>query len=162
MSDEQGTPKIHVDSDWKAEAQAEKERLAKQEQERATPEGGRGPLPEANFSSLMKMLATQAIMGLGAFQDPQSGGVVVDLEGAKFSIDLLAVLEETTKGNISEQDAKDLEQMLTQLRAQFVQVTNMVAQAAAQGAVKSGDAMPGGGVMPGGPMPGGGAGVTPG
>ena len=128
MSDE--TPKLHIDSDWKAEAQAEKERLAA-EADQKTAEGGApapGELPPADFKSLMGLLASQAIMGLGAYTDPQSGGVVVDLPGAKFAIDLLGVLEEKTKGNLSEEEGEEISKVLTELRSRFVQVAQLVAQ----------------------------------
>ena len=123
-------PSLHIDSDWKAEAQAEKERLAAAEAKREKTkkdEGHRG-LPEANFKSLMSVLASQAIMGLGTMTDPQSGGVVIDLEGARFSIDLLGVLEEKCAGNITDEEARDLKQLTAELRSRFVQITQLLAQ----------------------------------
>ena len=91
-----------------------------------------GELPPADFKSLMGLLASQAIMGLGAYSDPQSGGVVVDLPGAKFAIDLLAVLEEKTKGNLDEEEAKEISTVLNELRSRFVQIAQMVAEQGAQ------------------------------
>jgi hypothetical protein len=129
-------PKIQIDRDWKAEAQAEKERLANQEQAQA--EGGArqrpGELPPADFRALVGTLASQAIMGLGALGDSKTGRVVIDLGTAKFSIDLLAVLEEKTKGNISEEEANELTQTLAELRARFVHISNLVAQQSVAGA----------------------------
>lgn len=138
MSDEQ--PKIHVDSDWKAEAQAEKERLAQQEQKKADEQPGERGLPAADFKTLMGMLASQAIMGLGAVADPQTGRVVIDLEGSKLSIDLLGILEEKTKGNLSDEEQSELTQVLAELRSRFVQVTQLVADAAKEGKVTSAEA----------------------
>jgi hypothetical protein len=129
-------PKLQIDSAWKAEAQAEKERLAEQEKETAAGPGeepGRGTLPEANFKSLVGVLASQAIMGLGTMQDPETKGIVIDLEGARFGIDLLGVIEEKTKGNLSEEEASELKQLLSELRSRFIQVTQLVAQQAASG-----------------------------
>jgi hypothetical protein len=126
------TPKIHVDSDWKAEAQAEKERLAEAEMAKAenpTPE--RGELPPADFKGLIGLLASQAIMGLGAMPDKSGKGVMIDLEGSKFAIDLLAMIEEKTSGNLDEDEAKELEAVLTELRSRFVQITQLLAQQAA-------------------------------
>ena len=65
-------------------------------------------LPQADFKSLMGVLASQAIMGLGAMNDPKTGRVVIDLDGARFSIDLLGVLEEKTKGNLSDEQSKEI------------------------------------------------------
>jgi hypothetical protein len=157
MTDE--TPKIHVDADWKAQAQAEKERLAEKEreqQENAAAEGAGGPegrgLPEANFKALMGTLASQALMGLGTMRDPKSGHVVVDLEGSQFAIDLLQVLEDATKGNITEEDASEMTLVLAELRARFVQLTQMVAeQQATMGAQVQGGAP---GATPGAAAPG--------
>ncbi len=132
MSDE---PKIQIDSDWKAEAQKEKERLAEKERAALTAsktgeaaEGDREPLPPANFHTLVSMLAQQAIMGLGVMADRKTGGVIVDLEGSRFAIDLLDVLEQKTMNNLSEDEAKELKQILADLRSRFVQIAQLVAQ----------------------------------
>ncbi len=122
------TPKIHVDADWKAEAQAERERLAEAEaQQEASPGKGR-ELPPPDFKGLVGVLASQAIMGLGAVPDESGKGVMIDLDGSKFSIDLLAVLEEKTAGNLSDDESKELSAVLTELRARFVQITQLLAQ----------------------------------
>ena len=131
MSADDQTPKIQVDTDWKAEAQAEKERLTKKEQERTEAAGDAPPpgeLPPADFKGLIGLLASQAIMGLGAYTDPKSGGVVIDLVGSKFAIDLLAVIEEKTTGNLDEAETTELTQILAELRSRFVQVAEAVAQ----------------------------------
>ena len=121
-------PKIHVDSDWKEEAQAEKERLAQKEQERAeNSEPKPGELPPANFKSLMGVLASQALMGLGMYGDKETGKAIVDLPGSKFAIDLLGVLQEKCKGNLEEDESKELDQVLTELRSRFVQIAQAVA-----------------------------------
>ncbi len=131
------TPKLHIDSDWKAQAQAEKERLAAQEQQKAAQQTAAGEhgLPEANFRTLVSVLASQAIMGLGAYADPKTGRAVVDLEGARFSIDLLAVLEEKTKGNLEKDEAEEIKQLLAELRSRFVQISQLVAEQQARQAV---------------------------
>jgi hypothetical protein len=137
MTDSEVTPKLHIDTDWKAQAQAEKERLLRQEQEKkarspASGEGAHGrEMPVADFRTLTGVLASQAIMGLGAMGDPKSGRIVVDPEGAKFSIDLLGVLEEKTKGNLSHEEASELRSLLAELRARFVQIMQLIAQQAA-------------------------------
>ncbi len=130
MSQDEPAPKLQIDSDWKAEAEAEKKRLAEQEQAKEA-NGDRpqsGQLPKADFKSLMGVLASQAIMGLGAVADPKSGRVVIDLDGARFSIDLLGVLEEKTKENLSDEEDTELKQVITELQARFVQIAQLVAQ----------------------------------
>ena len=137
-------PKIQVDTDWKAQAQAEKERLAKQEQEKQAQRGETGRdrgLPPADFRTLVGTLASQAIMGLGAMGDPKTGRIVVDLDGSKFAIDLLGVLEEKTRGNLTSDEAGELTQVLVELRNRYVQITQLVAkQAAAPGQPAAGGA----------------------
>ena len=136
MSDE--TPRLHIDSDWKAQAQAEKERLAEKESARhpaaapgapADADGSMDPneLPEANFRALIATLGSQAMMGLGAYTDPNTGGVMIDLPGAQFAIDLLGVIAEKTKGNLTPEENTELTEILDQLRQRFVQVANLVA-----------------------------------
>lgn len=146
MAEQQGAPKLHIDSDWKAEAQREKERLAQKEKQKPQPAGrsatpaGAGvpdsgepePLPEASFRTLMGMLASQAIMGLGAMGDRETGRVVIDLESARFAIDLLDVLEQKTKGNLAADETKELTQLLAELRGRFVQISQLVAKQMAQ------------------------------
>lgn len=127
-------PRLHIDSDWKAQAQAEKERLTQLEKEREKerPRGGPDDLPPAEFKTLVGVLATQAVMSLGGYQD-QSGRAIVDLGGAKFMIDLLDVLAEKTKNNLEKDEAEELKNTTSQLRARFVQLANIVArQMAAQ------------------------------
>ncbi len=131
MTQDEPTPKLHVDSDWKAEAQAEKERLAKLERERAPTESGSRELPSPDFKGLVGALATQAIIGLGAVGDQKTGRVVIDLDGARFSIDLLGVLEEKTKGNLTDDESKEMQQVIVELRNRFVQITQLLAQQAA-------------------------------
>ncbi|MBM4101547.1 MAG: DUF1844 domain-containing protein [Phycisphaerae bacterium] len=139
MSNPAPEPKLHVDSDWKAQAEAEREKLKKIDTER-TEKSAAGPddLPPADFRTIVGMLATQALGGLGAYGDPQTRRVVVDLPAAQFAIDLLGVLDAKTQGNLTAEESKELKGILTELRARFVQFAQMVA---AQGA-KGGGAQP--------------------
>lgn len=129
MTTPQQEPTLHIDSDWKAQAHAEKERLTQQEAQREAKQGARGQegLPPADFRSLMGILASQAMSGLGMYGD-EKGRVIVDPVGAKFAIDLLGVLEEKTKGNRTAEESTDLESILRELRMRFVQVMQMVAR----------------------------------
>lgn len=131
MTDE---PKIQVDSDWKAQAQAEKEQLSAAAEASAEESAQkRQGLPPADFKGLMGLLASQAIMGLGAVQDREGRGVMVDLEGARFAIDLLVVLQEKTKGNLEEEEQKELDTVIPELQSRFVQISELIAQQAATG-----------------------------
>ncbi len=132
MNDPQPNPQLHIDSDWKAQAQAEKERLAQKEAQREKDgrKGGPDDLPPADFKGLIGMLAYQAMSGLGIMADQRSGRVVVDLIGSRYYIDLLQIIETKTKGNLTDDESKELTQVLVELRARFVQIAQLVAQQA--------------------------------
>lgn len=128
-------PKIFVDDDWKRQAREEKHKLAEQEKKEETKAGpagerrrgragGPGELPPADFEVLVSTFATQALLYMGAVEHP-SMGRVVNLDAAKFNIDLLTVLEEKTKGNLSAQEKEALDQTLHQLRMMYVEVASM-------------------------------------
>ncbi len=130
--DDSQQPKIIVDDDWKSQAQAEKDRLVEVEASTAAKPGARGAgaqgeLPPADFASLVGMLATQSLMYLGGVADRKTGGVIFDPDMARFYIDLLAVLEDKSKGNLSEDEAKDLTGALHELRVRYVEMARAVA-----------------------------------
>lgn len=126
-------PKIHVDDDWKQQAQAEKEKLAEQVETPAeggeAGEGAYGPheIPPASFATLVTSLATQVMMALGGYKDPKTGKRYVDLDLAKHHIDTMKVLEEKTKGNLTEQEVKLLDRAMYESRMQYVQIAQHVA-----------------------------------
>ena len=111
-------PKIIVDEDWKTQVESERE----QQKTAPTESPPREELPPASFEVLISSLATQALAALGQFSQPQEGKVAVDLTIGKFQIDLLEVLQEKTKGNLTEQEAATLENVVHQLRMLFVSV----------------------------------------
>lgn len=128
-------PKIQIDSDWKAQAQAEKQRLAQQRAASgsaaatgaaaATAAGrGAGGLPPANFETLVSTMATQALFALGAIPDPRTGQRLQHLDLARHHIDMLGVIEQKTKGNLSEHEADLLASTLFELRQQYVQIAS--------------------------------------
>jgi len=145
-------PKIHVDADWKAEAQAEKERLAQEAQDS---DEGEQSLPEADFKTLVSTMVSQALLAMGAIPDPMSGQRMISLELAKHHINMLDVLDQKTKGNLDEEEEKLLKQALHELRTNFVELSKHVA--AHQAREAAGGQGP---VGPSGPgaAPGGGAG----
>lgn len=134
MSEEQDSEKkIVVNSDWKEQVRQEKESLQgepepeaplpppKTEPE-AAPSPGAGQFPPADFMLLISMLATQAFSAMGQIPDPVTGQASKHPEVAKHMIDLLAVLEVKTKGNLEPQEKAALESVLHQLRMAFVAV----------------------------------------
>ncbi|MFK7882630.1 MAG: DUF1844 domain-containing protein [Phycisphaerales bacterium] len=145
-------PKIIVDDDWKSAARAEKEKLAQAEQEKAeAPQPGQLP-DQPSIEHLVSLLTSQALMYMGQIPD-QSGRAVLALDVAKMQIDLLGVLEEKTKGNLSEDESKLLVGTLGELRTVFVEVYDAVIKAQAEGklAPQPGGVDPLGGAAPGAP-----------
>lgn len=153
MSDQE-TPKIIVDDDWKSSAKAEKEKLAAAAKEKAKNTNAAGGLPEQlGFKELISLFATQALMYMGAIPD-QSGRSMVSLEIAKLNIDLLGVVQEKTKGNLSDEEQEMMDGTLNELRMQFVEVVKAVEKAEADGTLQR--------VQDPGSGPGAGPGVMPG
>lgn len=116
--------KIIVDEDWKQQAQKEKETLAAQEKAAKQAEGEkepRGPLPPGDFAALVSMLVTQALFALGLLE-VEGQKKEPDLGIAKYNIDMLETLQEKTKGNLSEQEQKVLENTLNQVRMAYVKM----------------------------------------
>ena len=147
------TPKIIVDSDWKQQAQAEKEKLRKAEQERQARQQAAGDPEDGDakpigFTDIMRMLATQALMYLGAIADPETGKAMLAPDMARAYIDMLGVLEEKTKGNLDEEEARELSMIANELRMNYVEVSKAIEKAIAEGKIKPGQF---GGPTPGGP-----------
>src|SRR5690349_1717405 len=86
-------------------------------------------LPPASFSFLVFSLRAQTEMQLGLMQFGEDEKVEPDLELARHSIDLLAVLAEKTKGNLSMEEQRLLENSLTELRFRYVQACEKAGQA---------------------------------
>jgi hypothetical protein len=122
MADDQ-EKKLIIDDDWKQEAKREKEILAAESKTEKQDAGERGALPPASFQGLLSMFVTQAYLALGLLRVKEDQEPVVDLEMAKYNIDLLGVIEEKTKGNLDEAEAKMLEESLHNLRLAFVQLS---------------------------------------
>jgi hypothetical protein len=158
MAEEQ--PSLHIDTDWKKQAQEEKRRLAEEEQKReaekqrasapaasggpaspgpgtapgtqpprgrsAGPRGGERQLPEASYPTLINTFVTQVLLYLGDLT-PRGVEPQVNLDMAKFNIDLLGVLEEKTKGNLSPEEQKMLDNALYEVRMRYVSVASQYA-----------------------------------
>ena len=128
MSDE-NEPKIIVDDDYKSQVEAEKEALRKKEEEDAKNEPEQNLFPEASFSSHLSMLATQAIAALGQLPDPASGKPTINKPFAKHIIDTISVLEEKTKGNLTDEESQMLDSLLHQLRMAYMSAPNKMPEA---------------------------------
>lgn len=90
----------------------------------------RMPLPPATFTFLVLSLRAQAEMQLGLMNFGQEEKVEPDMDLARHTIDLMAVLVEKTKGNLTLEEQRMAENSLTELRFRFVQISDERAKAA--------------------------------
>jgi len=77
---------------------------------------------EASLSVLIMSLASSAVMAMGLAPDPANGKVRKDKNMARFNIDLLVVLQDKTKGNLTADESKFLENLINDLQMKFVSV----------------------------------------
>jgi Domain of unknown function (DUF1844) len=75
---------------------------------------------ELDFSTFVISLATSAQVGLGAVPHPETNQSVQNFPAAKQMIDILALLKEKTKGNLTEAESSLLDQVLHNLRIHYV------------------------------------------
>lgn len=91
------------------------------------PEAGpRAPSPEGeiNFPTFVLSLASSIQISLGLVPHPATGRPQMNLAAAKQSIDILGMLETKTKGNLTPDEAHLLQQVLFELRMQYVEIAN--------------------------------------
>ena len=81
-------------------------------------------LPDLSFTAFVLSLASTAAIHFGDLPDPQSGEPAdPHLEGAAQMIEILALLEQKTRGNLTLEERQLLEQVLHELRLRFVEAT---------------------------------------
>lgn len=108
----------------KESVRAEKEEDQKKDKEREEKkEKGTAPLPEVNFSSFLLSLSSSSLLHLGEIADPQSGEKKKDLALAKQSIDIISLLKDKTKGNLTQEEENLLDHLLYDLRMRFVKAS---------------------------------------
>jgi len=85
----------------------------------STPEAPRA-LPALDFSTLILSMASTAMVQLGVVPGPGGDAPGRDLDAAKQAIDILAILEEKTRGNLDDGEQKLLASLLYDLRVAYV------------------------------------------
>lgn len=104
---------------------------------------GADHLPPMNFEQLVQSVYMTALMQLGGMT-PEGEQPRVDILGARQSIDMLGVLEEKTKGNLTAEEQRLLDSALFELRMAFLEITQTLARSAAAKAPGSGQPPPSG------------------
>ena len=81
-------------------------------------------MSELSFTAFIVSLASTAAIHLGDLADPQTGQKLEpNLEGAAQMIEILTLLEEKTRGNLTAEERQVLEQILYELRLRFVEAS---------------------------------------
>ena len=75
---------------------------------------------EANFSTLVLSIGSSAAMALGLAPNPDGGKQEKDLDLARFNIDLLVMLKDKTKGNLSNDEQRFVDSIVADLQMKFV------------------------------------------
>jgi hypothetical protein len=93
---------------------------------------GAAPGPKMDFDRLVQSLYMTAAVQMGAGTAPNEQPRI-DIVGARQSIDMLGVLGEKTKGNLTEAEKRLLQNVLFDLRMSFLEITNAIASSAERG-----------------------------
>ncbi|HEX6962161.1 MAG TPA: DUF1844 domain-containing protein [Lacipirellula sp.] len=127
MSDEK---KIIIDEDWKSQVAAEKE-AAQQQKQAASGESASAGVSDgdyeaipASFDLLVSTFVTEAMVALGQLPHPATNQLAFDPAHARFAIDMLEVIAEKTKGNLTPQEDRGLQDLVHQLRMAFVAISS--------------------------------------
>lgn len=75
------------------------------------------------FANLVMMLSSSAMQQLGKLVNPMTNKTEVSLEGARMTIDMLDMIDAKTKGNLDEEEAKMMKQMLSTLHMNYVETS---------------------------------------
>ncbi len=75
---------------------------------------------QANFSTLVLSIGSSAAMALGLAPNPSNGKMEKDKELARFNIDLLRMLREKTVNNLSSDEQRFLDSVVTDLQVKYV------------------------------------------
>jgi len=103
-----------------SEASAAEEEAPEKDASRDVKEEENFQLPEINFPTFIFSLNSSALVHLGVIEDPATQQKVKNLPMAKQTIDILGMLEEKTQGNLMEDEANMLKNMLYELRMIYV------------------------------------------
>lgn len=75
------------------------------------------------FSTLILSLGSSAVLAMGLEKNPHTGEIEKDLDVASFNIDMLKLMKDKTKGNLTPEESQFLEQVINDLQMKFVYVS---------------------------------------
>jgi len=82
---------------------------------------GGGEQETPDFTGLITGLYTQTLMNMGLIEDPRAGKTNMDLKNAQFMIDTIAMLEDKTSSNLTDQETDYIKGVLSDLRMRYVE-----------------------------------------
>ena len=82
--------------------------------------GGKCVMPEVTFATFVMSLNTSALFHLGEISDPATGEKQLDLVLVKHTIDTLQLLQDKTKGNLTDEEQDILKNALYDLKMRYV------------------------------------------
>jgi hypothetical protein len=115
MADEEIGKK--VDEEWKQKASEEKKHLAEDIKDKEPPE-----LPPPDFNTYIASMSAQVLISLGQIENPMTKKKEVDLPQGRYIIDLLTMLKEKTKGNLSKEEEDNFQSILSSLQLLYVRM----------------------------------------
>jgi len=78
-------------------------------------------LPKIDFSGFILSLYSTGLVQLGKVEEPSTGKKALNLDLAQHTIDMIAMLEEKTRGNLTSDEANLLKTLLSELRLAYVE-----------------------------------------
>ena len=120
-----------VDSTGEARGNEETPRFEAQQQdvssspkEEPAAETKKRPLPEIDFATFVLSLSSSALLHLGLVENPITGKTERNLPLAKQTIDIIVMLRDKTKGNLSTDEGNLIENLIADLRMKYVNELN--------------------------------------
>ncbi len=113
------TGEVRPDAPAEESPSAEPEKAGATVSERPSPAAE--PASEITFSTFLVSLSTQALMCLGEIPNPASGQTETDLQAVRELIDIIAMLQEKTRGNLDPTESQLIEKILFDLRMRYVE-----------------------------------------
>lgn len=101
-----------VDDSWKQAVETDKDKVPLPAEESLSP---------ISFSEFLTSLGVQSLAHLGEIENPATGQKTKNLQAAKEIIDLLVLLKEKTKGNLTAEEQMLLTNLLAELQIRFVE-----------------------------------------
>jgi len=119
-------PKKKVDESWKEQIEAERAG-AQPEKSTENPNAGTDAAGQAeepkkvSFPMFLSTLGMQALIALGELENPADGKKSTQLPQAEYMIDLIGLIQEKTRGNLTDQENSMIQELLYELRMRFVE-----------------------------------------